>query len=136
MKISASSLTEVIQTNSVRVCLRNVLSSIFLFQLTDLPRQPTNVTIDPTTKQITWEEVAGYECLPESHFVVEYKKSQSVNWTTAGYLKNRRFDLSNVSRGEIYDVRIYAENFIGRPPPSKVATFRTNRKLRRITISQ
>ena len=124
-------------TNFVRVCLRNVLSSIFLFQLTDLPRQPTNVTIDPTTQQITWEEVAGYECLPESHFVVEYKKSQSKkNWTTAGYLKNRRFDLSNVSRGEIYDVRIYAVNVIGRSPPSKVATFRTNRKLRRISISQ
>lgn len=117
------------------VCLRNVLSSTF-FQLTDLPRQPTNVMIDPTTKQITWEEVAGYECLPGSHFVVEYKKSQLVNWTTTGYLQNRRFDLSNVSKGEMYDVRIYAENFIGRSPPSKVVTFRTNRKLRRISITQ
>jgi len=107
----------------------------FTLQILDLPRQPTNVMIDPTTKQITWEEVAGYECLPESHFVVEYKKSQSVNWTTAGYLKNRRFDLSNVSQGEIYDVRIYAENVIGRSQPSKVVTFRTNLAPSEIQIS-
>ena len=98
-----------------------------------MPRQPSNVMIDPTTKQITWQDVSGYECLPESHFVVEYKKTQSVNWTTAGYFENRRFDL-NASKGEMYDVRIYAENFIGRSPPSKVVTFRTNSKLRRIAI--
>lgn len=116
--------------------MRILLSSIlFYFKLTDVPRQPSNVIIDPTTKQITWAEVAGYECLPESHFVVEYKKTQSRNWTTAGYFENRRFDL-NASKGEIYDVRIYAENFIGRSPPSEVVTFRTNGKLRRIVSSQ
>ena len=87
--------------------------------------------INPKTKQITWQEVAGYECLPESQFVVEYKKNQSVNWKTAGYFDNRRFDL-NASKGEIYDVRIYAENFFGRSPPSKVVRFRTNSKLIRI----
>ena len=58
-----------------------------------------------------------------------------MNWTTAGYFENRRFDL-NASKGEIYDVRIYAENFIGRSPPSKVVTFRTNSKLRRNVIRE
>ena len=103
--------------------------------MADVPRQPSNVMIDSTTKQITWAEVAGYECLPKSHFVVEYKKGQSVNWTTAGYFDNRTFDLANVSKGERYDVRIYAKNFIGRSPPSKVITFLTNSKLRRILMS-
>ena len=32
---------------------------------------------------------------------------------TAGYFENRRFDL-NASKGEIYDLRIYAENIIGK----------------------
>ena len=117
--------------------MRNVLSNILftLIELTDVPRQPSNVMINPKTKQITWQEVAGYECLSGSHFVVEYKKNQSVNWTTAGYFDNRTFDL-NASKGEIYNVRIYAENVIGRSPPSKVVTFRTNGKLRRIEDSR
>jgi len=113
--------------------MRNMLSSIifsFVLHVTDVPRQPTNVRINSITKQITWAKVAGYDCLPESHFVVEYKKSQSGIWMTAArYFENRRFDL-NASKGEMYDVRIYAENFIGRSLSSKVVTFRTNSKFK------
>ena len=111
--------------------MRNMLGSIiFSFELTDVPRQPINVRINSMTKQITWAKVVGYDCLPESHFVVEYKKTQSGIWMmAAGYFENRRFDL-NASKGEIYDLRIYAENVIGRSSPSKVITFRTNGKFR------
>lgn len=50
-----------------------------------------------------------------------------------GYFENRRFDF-NVFKGEIYDVRIYVENFIGRSLLFKVVIFRINSKLRRIVI--
>lgn len=114
-----------------------MLSGIFIsFALTDVPRPPSNVVINSKTKQITWTEVAGFGCLPKSHFVVEYKKNKSVTWKTAGYFDNRTFDLVNASKGEEYDVRIYAQNSIGRSPISRTITFWTNSKLREIFIRQ
>ena len=103
--------------------------SIF-FALTDKPRPPSNVVINLKTKQITWTKVAGYGCLPKSHFVVEYKKSKSVTWKTAGYFDSRTFDLVNASKGEEYDVRIYEQNIVGTSPKSRTITFWTNSKLR------
>lgn len=97
--------------------------------MTDVPRPPSNVVINSTTKQITWTKVAGYECLPKpSHFVVEYKKSEAVTWRTAGYFDNRTFDLVKPSKGEKYDVRIFAKNSVGRSPSATIITFWTNSK--------
>ena len=108
--------------------IRDPVDFIF-FALTDVPKPPSNVVIDSTTKQITWAKVAGYECLPKpSHFVVEYKKSEAVTWRTAGYFDNRTFDLKKPSKGEKYDVRIFAKNSVGRSPTSKIITFWTNSK--------
>lgn len=101
-----------------------------------MPRPPSNVIINSITKQITWTEVAGYDCLPKSHFVVEYKKKKSATWKTAGYFDSKTFDLVNASKGEKYDVRIYSLNSIGRSSASRTVTFWTNSKLGKLFMSQ
>lgn len=75
---------------------------------------PSNLKLDPPTKQITWTEDPRYQCLPKSHFVVEYKKSSSSTWTTAGYFENKTFDLVSPVKGKKYDVKVYAINSVGR----------------------
>ena len=89
-------------------------SMILYFALTDIPRSPSNLEVDPLTKQVRWKEVPGYGCLPKSHFVVEYKKSSASRWTTAGYFDNRTFDLVNPIKGQEYVVKVYARNSVGK----------------------
>ena len=88
---------------------------------------PSNLILDPSTKQITWTEDPRYQCLPTSHFVVEYKKSSSSNWTTAGYFNNKTFDLENPVKGRQYVVRVYAINSVGRSR-GRTKSFFTNSK--------
>ena len=94
----------------------------------DLPRPPSNLAVDPQTKQITWKNVPGYRCLPESHFVVQYKKYSSTKWNNAGYFDNRTFDLNNATKGEKNHVQIYAINVVGKSQIKSVS-FWTNSKL-------
>ncbi|XP_022798427.1 uncharacterized protein LOC111336573 isoform X2 [Stylophora pistillata] len=99
----------------------------FTLSIFDVPQPPSKMTIDSYSKRIRWTEEPGYECLPKAHFVVEYKKKSSENWTFAGYFDDGVFDLVNVSEGEKYTVRIFAKNFIGRSRASPI-TFWTNIK--------
>lgn len=87
--------------------------------------------IDRYSKRVSWTKEPGYECLPKSYFVVEYKKNLSKNWTFAGYFDHGVFDLVNVSKGEKFNVRIFAKNVIGSSPASLI-TFWTNSKFRNI----
>ncbi|CAH3019856.1 unnamed protein product [Porites evermanni] len=99
----------------------------FTITIFDLPRPPSNLVVDPQTKQITWKNVPGYKCLPESHFVVQYKKYSSTKWNNAGYFDNRTFDLKNATKGEKYHVQIYAINVVGKSQIKSVV-FWTNIK--------
>ena len=101
---------------------------VLTFLQPDLPRPPSNLAVDPQTKQMTWKNVPGYKCLPESHFVVQYKKYSSIKWNNAGYFDNRTFDLKNATKGEKYHVQIYAINVVGKSQIKSVA-FWTNSKL-------
>ena len=101
---------------------------VLTFLQPDLPRPPSNIAVDPQTKQMTWKNVPGYKCLPESHFVVQYKKYSSIKWNNAGYFDKRTFDLKNATKGEKYHVQIYAINFVGKSQIKSVS-FWTNSKL-------
>ena len=101
------------------------MSSNFL--QADLPRPPSNLVVDPQTKQITWKKGPGYKCLPESHFVVQYKKYSSTKWNNVGYFDKGTFDLKNATKGEKYHVQIYAINDVGKSQIKSVV-FWTNSK--------
>ena len=81
-----------------------------------------------STKQITWDEYPGFECLPKSHFVVQYKKGSSLKWITAGYFDNKTFDLINAAKGDQYLVKIFAINSVGKSRTREVSLW-TNSKL-------
>lgn len=87
----------------------------------------STLELDPSTKQVSWKVVPGYGCLPMSHFVVEYKKSSSLTWKTAGYFENRTFDLVNPDKGKKYDVKVYSQNSVG-ISEKRVRSFWTNSK--------